>query len=242
MVKSNIAERWQSRRQAWDKRMVLMTLSLLLATLIGVLGDRSVRASSPPTSLLPELHGARTSSGKVIFDEADGRFGGVALGTSVSAARTQMPAQNLVGSMVPGQDLIYCSRPTSAGCTKGIVVNIVGYCEIWFAATCAPGNIAGPVSEISLVAVTNPLLNPESQDAVTLRGIGLGSSANSVGHAYRITETGTVTCGSVDEPPPGASYISVVGKNTIEFTTHLRVVWAITLWAGRHPRLCTQQG
>ena len=153
------------------KRFAGIAAAVVSALVLGACGAAAVK----PTSLLPHLHGARTPSGDLVIDEVRGRFGGLYLGMSVTAAKKKMPAANYWSSLHAGQDLSYCNRPERNNCDGAVYLGIFGACEIGINQTtaCDSADAAGPVAEIDLSANGNPLRNREGHEAVTLRGIRL---------------------------------------------------------------------
>jgi len=225
-----------ANRRALGASVLFWSSCLLLC---GCVSGSSANASGPE-ALLSRLHGTRTRSGDLVIDELHGRFGKLYLGMSISATRKVMPAGNMLSSLLPGEDITYCSRPDGNDCDGAVVVRIIGACEAGIDSTssCAQQSSAGPVVEIVLGAVADPRQTTESQEAVTLRGIRLGASGGEIARKYNVTEVGAGTCAG-GAPPPGATYVAVVGENTLAITTHRDVVWTISLIEGRHPHFCS---
>lgn len=189
-----------------------------------------------PAGLLDQIQGARTRTGALIIDERDGRVGALRLGMPLSAAKKVLSAAYYWGAMTPGTDASYCSRPRGNTC-GGVSLQLVSGCTTPPTVPCSP-NGHGPVYEIELDAATNPADAPESADAVTLRGIRLGTPGREISRVYTITDVGGTTCAG-NTAAPAKNYIAVSGDNTLAITVYQRVVWSITLISGRYPHYCS---
>ena len=223
-------------RTIWALSALVLTVSGSLVMFAGSTNSKGP-VSAKVGSLLSQLGGARTPAGDLVINELHGRLGRLYLGMSISAAKNVMPPANFWLSQIPGEDLTYCSRPSGSSCTGPISITITSYCERWATLACDEQNVAGPVAEIDLSAGTNPLKSSAIRDAVTLRGVRIGSPTSEISRKYKVTDIGDVLCGGAT-PPPGSTYVALAGKNTIAITSNHGVVYTIALIAGRHPHLC----
>lgn len=177
----------------------------------------------------------------LIIDVARGRFGPLHLGMSMTRARRMLPAKNLWKGVSDTGDLIYCSSPQRDSCSGDVELAVVSACAVTarVRAACTYNGASGPVAEIDLFAndSTNQFLAPETRDAVTLRGIHLGSPIPQIKRRYAITaKAEDTTCASIGAGGP--TLTAVVGENTIVFTKLNGVVYGITLFAGKQPEAC----
>jgi len=120
-----------------------------------------------------------------------------------------------------------------------IYLGLFGACEIGVdvSAECVSSTAAGPLVEIDLGANGNPLRHGESDQAVTQRGIHLGSPTRQILRRYTIIDQSAKLC-SGGPRPVGVTYVALAGKNTIAFTVGRGVVQQISLIAGTHRHPC----
>ena len=225
-------------------KSVPLALAPLAAIIVAGASCGSTAATRPVTKLFPKLAGTRTPTGELIIDESRGRFAGLRLGMSMAAAEKTLPHANFSSSFHPAEDASYCSAPASGGnCGSGVILDIFDGCEIGLenAASCFTANPFGPLTEIDILSQGNPLGNRESQQAVTLRGISLGSPAVAVAREYRFTDKTTGLCNNDGGARfPGTTYTILSGKNTtLLITMGGGIVKEISLVAGRHPQICS---
>ncbi len=233
--------RWLPRGRRTPSGFVLALIAIsCLLTLAACGSSTAPNRGVAKGGLLSKLSGARTHSGTLLLDENAGRFGRLRLGMSLAQARKVMPSSNYWGDFAPGESLEYCSHPAGNRCGGPVYLGIWSSCGIDIdtaGAACYAPNVTGPVVEIDLGAIGYPR-SVESHDAVTLRGIRLGSPTRQVVSRYHIVgRSPTSNCNGAPVVP-GRTLIAFAKKNTILFTFDKGVVYQIGIVAGRHPKLC----
>ena len=192
--------------------------------------------------LLSQIQGARTPGGALIIDEATGRMGAIHLGMSLGGAEAALPREMFASSLNAGQDASYCSAPTGGGhCRRGVVLWVFGACAIGFptSANCGVSTTAGPVAVINLITNGDPRKNQESSEAVTLRGLRLGSPMSDVLRLYRNAKKRSGTCQAGPFIFGNTKYVTLTGKSvTLVISVSDGTVIEISLIEGRHPNLC----
>lgn len=242
---SPLAGRPRSRRDAgtlapgvapWKRGALILSALILLFTLAGCGGSAS--------TLLPHLRGPRTAGGKLLIDEAQGRFAGLRLGMSIAAARRLLPARNYWKGGSGNGRLAYCSSIRNGTCSGDVELDVVTACAVTakVRTSCPYTGAMGPVTEIDLFAnggQANQFVNPETWQAVSSRGIHLGSEITRVKRAYTVTARARdVDCAVAGAGGP--TLTAVVGNNTIVFTELNGVVYGITLFMQKQPDACSQ--
>src|SRR5260221_362134 len=76
------------------------------------------------------------------------------------------------------------------------------------------------------------------QQAVTLRGIRLGSDESAVARRYETAPSSNWLCGGLIPGLARTTYVILTGQNTLSITTVRGHVREIALIAGRHPNSC----
>lgn len=167
----------------------------------------------------------------VRLDEKYGRLGQLHLGMTLAESTSVIPHRFFFAQMSPNIS-VFCDQSTVGHTCIGLLLEISTTCA---EELCIQGG-QGPVARIA-VSAAKALSTPEARDVATDKGVALGSTLRFVRLSYRIVETGDSSCGG-GFPPPSRTYVALSGRNTLAFSVHDGVVWAMTLIAGRHPRLC----
>lgn len=157
-------------------------------------------------------------------------------------AEAALPREMFASSLNAGQDASYCSAPTGGGhCRRGVVLWVFGACAIGFptSANCGVSTTAGPVAVINLITNGDPRKNQESSEAVTLRGLRLGSPMSDVLRLYRNAKKRSGTCQAGPFIFGNTKYVTLTGKSvTLVISVSDGTVIEISLIEGRHPNLC----
>ena len=214
-------------RRSTDTLRYIALLSAV--TVLVLLAIASSSGSSTASELKPSLFshlGGKRIGGALLIDETAGTVGNIGFGLTVAEAKRRLPARYLWPYQPGGYDLIYCARPTNTTCYGS---------ALYLSAVESDPAVTPRINEIYLAAGLDPSGSGrivQGSDAVTKKGIRLGSSLARVKRSYRIAFVGPV-CNTT---PPGATYYARAGANLIAFAVHRNVVRWIVLLLGQKLR------
>jgi hypothetical protein len=210
----------------------VLIICCFIASAVGC-AARDPASGSRRGGFFAELGGERTSRGVIVVDERSGTFAGVKLGMPFAKAKAKLPSRYYFSALTPGSDAIYCSRRASRDVCTGVSVHVFAGCVDKF---CLRAK-AGPVVRVDVSATTTPRAIPGSRSIATLKGLGLGTPAAEIRKRYSVAAQRGAPCAD-DVPGRASVFIVLEGERTLIFQTADKVIWSITLLAGRHPNFC----